>query len=291
MDDIDGLLTINGQAGNDRIIFSDAGSTSGHTYAQTANTFGRAGMTTVAFSSIETVQVIGSGVASTFNIVDQAVGSMTDLLSWSGSDTINVNSDSVGTAIVHFNISHELAALNIRAGGSVVMDPHFDGSGVLHTDVLSIAAGGKLDLTDNALLLDYIGASQLPAIQAMINSARNGGAWNGATGIGSSSAAAHLPRNTTLGAMSAGDYKGIYGSKATFAGWYFDDTTVLVNYTYYGDTDFNGVVNFDDYSRTDAGFNVHRTGWVNGDFDGNGAINFDDFALIDLAFNTQTGAL
>ena len=62
------------------------------------------------------------------------------------------------------------------------------------------------------------------------------------------------PHNTTLGAMSASDYKSIYGSKATFAGWYFDDTTVLIKYTYYGDTDFNGVVNFDDYSRTDGGF-------------------------------------
>ena len=28
-----------------------------------------------------------------------------------------------------------------------------------------------------------------------------------------------------------------------------------MKYTYYGDTDFNGVVDFDDYSRTDAGFN------------------------------------
>jgi hypothetical protein len=291
MDDIDGLLTVNGQNGTDKLVFSDAGSTSAHTYVQTANTFGRAGMTTVAFSSIETVQVIGSGVASTFNIVDQAAGTTTALVAWSGADTINVNSDSIGSATVHFSTSHELAALNIRAGGTAVMDPSFDGSGVIHMDALSIAAGGKLDLADNALLLDYTGASQLPAVQAMINSARNGGAWNGATGIGSSSAAAHTPRNTTLGAMSAGDFKGIYGTKATFAGWYFDDTTVLVKYTYYGDTDFNGKVNFDDYVRTDNGFNNHLSGWVNGDSDANGRVDFDDYVLIDLAFNTQSGTL
>ncbi|MBC8108145.1 MAG: hypothetical protein H7Z14_16285 [Anaerolineae bacterium] len=293
LDGIDGPLTVNGQAGTDRLVFSDAGSTSAHTYFQTATTFGRAGMTSVTFSSIESLQIAGSGVASTFNIADQASGSMTDLVSWSGLDTVNVNSDSVGTAIVHFNTSHELGTLNIRAGGTVVMDPHFniDGGGVLHTDLLSIAAGGKLDLTDNALLIDYTGASQLPAVQALIKSARNGGAWNGATGIGSSSAASHIPRNTTLGAMSASDFKGIYGPKATFAGWYFDDTTVLVKYTYYGDTDFNGVVDFDDYSRTDAGFTNHRTGWLNGDVDGNGIVDFDDYSLIDQAFNTQGSAL
>jgi hypothetical protein len=60
-----------------------------------------------------------------------------------------------------------------------------------------------------------------------------------------------------------------------------------VKYTYYGDTDFNGTVNFDDYVRTDSGFNNHRTGWLNGDFDLNGNVNFDDYVLIDLAFNTQ----
>jgi len=66
---------------------------------------------------------------------------------------------------------------------------------------------------------------------------------------------------------------------------------VLVKYTYYGDTDFNGAVDFDDYSRTDGGFNNHRTGWLNGDFDGNGGVDFDDYSLIDQAFNTQTSPL
>ena len=62
---------------------------------------------------------------------------------------------------------------------------------------------------------------------------------------------------------------------------------MLLKTTYYGDTDFNGIVNFDDYSRTDAGFNSSRTGWFNGDFDMNDSVNFDDYSLIDLAFNTQ----
>ena len=59
----------------------------------------------------------------------------------------------------------------------------------------------------------------------------------------------------------------------------------LVRYTIYGDADLNGVVNFDDYARTDNGFLNNRTGWVNGDYDYNNLINFDDYSLIDLAFN------
>jgi len=96
---------------------------------------------------------------------------------------------------------------------------------------------------------------------------------------------------TTLGVMEARDFKSIYGAGASFDGATIDSTAVLVKYTYYGDTDFNGTVDFDDYSRTDSGFNLGRTGWFNGDFDGNGVVDFDDYSLIDLAFNTQGSAL
>jgi hypothetical protein len=97
--------------------------------------------------------------------------------------------------------------------------------------------------------------------------------------------------NTTLGAIEAADYLSIYGPGATFDGQAIDNTAVLVKYTYYGDADFNGQVNFDDYSRTDAGFNGSRTGWLNGDFDGNGIVNFVDYSLLDLAFNSQSDTL
>ena len=50
-------------------------------------------------------------------------------------------------------------------------------------------------------------------------------------------------------------------------------------------------MNFDDYSRIDAGFNNNRTGWINGDFDMSGMVDFDDYSLIDLAFNSQSGTI
>jgi hypothetical protein len=123
------------------------------------------------------------------------------------------------------------------------------------------------------MIVDYTGGSSLSAIQTLLNS----------DAIISSVARA----NTTLGAMESTDYQSIYGPGATFNDQAIDASAVLVKYTYFGDTDFNDVVNFDDYSRTAAGFNGSRTGWINGDFDGNGVVNFDDYSLIDLAFNTQ----
>jgi len=54
-----------------------------------------------------------------------------------------------------------------------------------------------------------------------------------------------------------------------------------------GDADHNGVIDFDDYSFIDNGFNNGRTGFVNGDFDYNGIVDFDDYSIIDNGFNTQ----
>ena len=51
---------------------------------------------------------------------------------------------------------------------------------------LTIANGGILDLANNDLMIDYTGASPLATIQSYINSARNGGGFNG-TGPDSSS--------------------------------------------------------------------------------------------------------
>jgi hypothetical protein len=164
------------------------------------------------------------------------------------------------------------------------------GSRVLVAQALSLASTAQLDVNDNDLVLDYSGASQLAAIQQLINTARANGSWTG-NGLTSSAARQNPQHNTTLGAIESADFKAIYGSAALFSGEPIDATAVLVKYTYYGDSDFNGRVNFDDYVRTDNGFNQHKTGWLNGDFDGNGVVNFDDYVLIDLAFNTQSTPL
>ena len=96
-----------------------------------------------------------------------------------------------------------------------------------------------------------------------------------------------IPKNTNLGAISGTDFHAGQGAGALFNGRVVANSDVVVKYTYNGDTDLNGKIDFDDYSRTDNGFNNNRTGWFNGDFDYNGVVDFDDYSLIDQAFNTQ----
>jgi hypothetical protein len=152
-----------------------------------------------------------------------------------------------------------------------------------------LANTGTIDVS-GGLIVDYTTTSPIDTIEAQIANARNGGAWD-QSGITSSAARDATPANTTLGVMEASDYQAIHGTGATFFNLPIDNTSVLVKYTYYGDTDFNGVVDFDDYVRLDAGFNGGLSGWLNGDFDLNGVIDFDDYVLIDAAFNGQSGPL
>jgi hypothetical protein len=192
-----------------------------------------------------------------------------------------------------------LAAQSIRITGPLAIDAgtlaiSTSGTAASCSSVPSVAlAGGTLtpsatlDLADNDL---RVSAMSLIDVSTAIRTARDSGAWDRA-GLSSAAARTNPQHNTTLGVMSGADYRSIYGSSALFDTLAVADTDVLVKYTYYGDTDFSGRVNFDDYARLDAGFNNGGHDWFHGDLDLNGVINFDDYALIDLAFNTQGAAL
>jgi hypothetical protein len=235
------------------------------------------------FAGLSGISIDAGGGTDSINISNTGASLPITILPSAGDDVVNINAAGTGFANVVFSNTQRLGALTIGSDGFATLPA--GGSKVLTVTSLMMTGNAKLDLSDGDMLLNYAGASQLAAVQAMINSARNGGTWDGG-GITSTNARDNAQHNATLGAMEAADYTNATGL-TTFSGEPIDATAVLVKFTYYGDTDFNGRVNFDDYVRTDTGFNNHRGGWLNGDFDGNGIVNFDDYVLIDLAFNTQ----
>ena len=189
---------------------------------------------------------------------------------------------------VNFNSGTLITAGTLDVGGTVFLSSRgASNKKVLDVGSATLTASGVVDLNDNDMI---IRSNQKTYVTQQIRQARNGGLWNQA-GITSTAAKNNPAHNTTLGVLLGSEYSGANGGTTTFNGRTVAATDTLVKYTYYGDTDFNGKVNFDDYVRTDNGFNNHLSGWLNGDFDGNGAVNFDDYVLIDLAFNTQTGTL
>ncbi len=159
---------------------------------------------------------------------------------------------------------------------------------------LSVSNPGAFDLNDNDLIVGN-GTSKASVV-AMVKNARHSGAWD-LSGI-TSSAAKNRPgaKVTGLGVLSGAQFLSAHPGAGSFSGLPFAPTDTLVKYTWNGDADFNGRLDFDDYSRIDNGFNVQNNpgtieDWFTGDFDFNSRIDFDDYALIDNAFNAQSGTL
>jgi autotransporter-associated beta strand protein len=187
-----------------------------------------------------------------------------------------------------------IGALNISNGANVTLTATGTGTprGVLQAS--SLAVGGLLDIQNNGL--DLPGSVTLSAVNALVKKGFNAGgaAWQGTTGITSSTAAADTTHLTALGVITndqGGTGGALYGSTGSIAST-FDGMTpnahdILVKLTYYGDANLDGSVTSADYTLTDNGFLNNLTGWYNGDFNYDGVVNGSDYTLIDNAFNTQ----
>jgi hypothetical protein len=249
----DGVLTFTGQGGGS---FTGAGST-------------------IADGTIE---LVSAANVSTGNV--------------SGAGTVIMN-DSTQLVANHLRVKHLRMSLSGAGVATLTINPNGTDSGVsrLTTNPLLGGApdplGPRLDLTDNDLLVSN---GSLTTIRNYVSAARHAGAWD-RTGITSTAARNHPQQATTLGVMTGDEYISVHGPAPSFGPFTVASGDVLVKYTWYGDADFNGQVDFDDYVRADGGFNNGLSGWINGDFDLSGAVDFDDYVLLDLGFNAQNGTL
>jgi hypothetical protein len=163
-------------------------------------------------------------------------------------------------------------------GGTLRTAPSVGGvKRVSDVNSLTIAAGARLDLTDNALVVDYAsgGPSALADVRNHIVTAFAGGAWTG-PGITSSMADAS---NFGLGYGEASGVLTYSGTPADalFLGNVVDQSAVLVRHTRYGDADLNGLVNLSDFNRLAANFGASGAVWTQGDFNYDGLVNLSDF--------------
>ena len=149
---------------------------------------------------------------------------------------------------------------------------------------LSVGATAKLDLGGNDLVVH---GGAVATVSALAGTGFNAGLW---TGYGLASSAAAASRRTALGVVQNVGTTGA-ALYATFDGVAVSATDVLVKYTYYGDANLSGTVDAADYSRVDAGYVTHATGWANGDFNYDGTVDGSDYSLIDDSFNQQTSSL
>jgi hypothetical protein len=156
---------------------------------------------------------------------------------------------------------------------------------------LTVGAAASLDITDNALVIDYTGASSVAMIRQQVLTGRGGSGFNknwSGPGITSSTVAqvnASLPESRSVGyaenaLLPLGPYTG-------FRGVNVDDSAILIAYALTGDANLDGLVNDDDVTVLGASFAPAASNavWALGDFEYNGFVDDDDVTLLGAFYN------
>jgi autotransporter-associated beta strand protein len=194
-----------------------------------------------------------------------------------------------------------LTLASIHAGGvtidqgTVAMAPASPDVSTSVLGALSIAGGNtptaRLDLNDNAAIINYAGTSPAATVRAQILAGR-GGAGLGATwtGQGITSSAAATANATDAESRSVGFAENAtmpLGPHTTFRGQPVDDTSLLMAFTRTGDANLDGLVNDDDVTIVGATYapGVSQPSWALGDFDYNGFVDDDDVTLLGVFYD------
>lgn len=300
-----GTVSFTGGSGTaDMLVIT--GSSSNDTVSITGNTL-NAGGPSVTLSGVEQATVNGNsgndllqlnaptpatvftGGASTTSDTLQIVGG-TYAMNYDGrganGETPNLAVTVNSGAAITFGATQHLASLAVTGTATLSAG----GAKVIVTRSVSTPSGGKINLTDNDMIVDYTGSSPYVAVEALVTTGRNGGAWTGA-GIGTTTPAGSFL--TGLGIAEAAEVMAIApGGTALFAGETVDATSILIKYTYTGDANLSGLINADDYAWIDVYSPIAGAKeYAHGDFNYDDAINADDYALIDFAVMQPGGQL
>jgi hypothetical protein len=146
------------------------------------------------------------------------------------------------------------------------MDP----TGTSVIPAISLTAG-KLDITNNALVVNYTGASPINSIKQLV----------AAASITSSSAGV----NQVIGIGEASAM-----NLSSFGGATLDATAVVVRLTMMADANLDGRINSLDFNALAGAFNQSGQNWNNGDFNGDGMVNALDFNAIATYFGQSMPA-
>jgi hypothetical protein len=240
---------------------------------------------TLTASGENTITVVGTAPVETYSL-DGGTGKFT-IESANPVDTANLTLAVTG-GVVDIGSTLRLANVTVAAGATLNLPAGgAPGAKVLVTDGLTLNAGAKVDLFNNAMVVEYGAATLLPAVQTAVTMGFNAGGapWGGA-GITSSTAAGNV--SAGVGYAEAADVLGISPpATGMFLGQTVKASSVIVRYTLLGDATLDGVTDFNDLVKLAQNYNVVGGGtWSQGDFTYDGATDFNDLVKMAQNYNT-----
>jgi fibronectin-binding autotransporter adhesin len=171
------------------------------------------------------------------------------------------------------------SALTI-SNGSLVQIANTGSANVQTLGSLSIDPTSKLDLTNNHMYIVYGGGSDpMTTIYGYLKSGFNNGAWNGTTGIISSTAQT-ATNGLHYGIGWADGNDGTHKVSNTL----LSSGEILLKYTLLGDANLDGSVNGTDFSTLAANFGLGVTNWDLGNFLYGSSVNGSDFSALAANF-------
>lgn len=233
--------------------------------------------------TIRRVLVDGGDDLDTITVANTDAAGSATILPSTGDDNISVNADGLFAANAIFTDTQRIGSLTVGPNGRATIAA--GSSTVLTASSLSITSTGRLDITDNDVIIDYAGGSPIQTIQNRLASGFAGGAWNG---VGIISSTSGSQSNTGIGFAEATDLFAQF--PAQFKGQEIDGTAVLLSHTLLGDANLDGAVNSDDFNLLSISFGQSSRRWSQGDFNYNGAVNSDDFNQLAVNFGQTASA-
>jgi hypothetical protein len=228
---------------------------------------------TIESESVRTITRNGAGTLTVSKSPVLPIGSQLVVLNGTSRFLANLGQPDAPTtrltvdgAVTQVELAASQDLLEVEIGPSALV--RFGASfGVIEATSV-FTSGGRLDIGNGTLLIDYTGDSPLDSIRQQILSAFNNGLWDG-PGITSRLAGDLF----SVAAVEAVDVVDVFPS--IYAGRVIDASTLIVQLAPAGDTDLDGFVGFADLLTVARNYDQAGT-WTDGDSTYDGRVDFAD---------------
>ncbi|HZZ44861.1 MAG TPA: Ig-like domain-containing protein [Tepidisphaeraceae bacterium] len=210
-----------------------------------------------------TFSFAGGAGSDSLTVTSRSISFPTDASLTTSNLTLNLGAG----ASAFFSSAQHLAALNLSDTATASLAA--GGNNLIVAGSLSLADSSSLDVADNDMILTSTTPDTIR--QYLLTGS-----------LFSSSAAFNHLHTTALGYALSSDL-----GVTSFAGQSLSSPSLLIKYTYNGDTNLDGKVDADDLARIDRGVAKHLSTWLAGDSNYDGIIDSSDLTLAYTAFRDQ----